>query len=207
MSYSDLLSDINSWLQNQSAELTEERDQIIENALTFIARDLPIQPFLTQASGSFVIGSQTILRSTLTRPVAIREWSYLDANNRYVKLFVRQESYCRTFWPVEATTGDPLFYFVDTANTWRVVPTPQATYTYTLEYVQRPQLDNTVTTNWLTENAYKLLLNGCLAEAAQFVQSVDQRPELLQAAMMEYKTELERVQRAEFGVELDALKV
>lgn len=207
MSYSEILSDINSWLQNQSAELTAERDQIIENALTDIARDLPIQPFLTQASGSFVIGSQTILRSTLTRPVAIREWSYLNASGEYKKLEVRQESYCRTFWPVEATTGDPLYYFVDTANTWRVVPTPQATYTYTLEYVQRPLLDSTTTTNWLTENAYKLLLNACLVEAAQFVQSVDQRPELLQAAMAEYQKELQRVQQTEFGVEMDALKV
>ena len=207
MSYTNLLADINTWIQNQSVELTAERDQIITNALTTLTRELPIQPFITAYSAAFTIGSPTLLRSNLTRPVAIREISYTTAAGSYVKLQQRQESYCRAYAPIESATGDPKFYYVNRADQWNVTPTPSAALTYTIEYLQRPLLDVTTTTNWLTENAYPLLLSATLEEACRFAQAVDQRPELLQQYQAQHQAELALVRGNEFKLEMDAAKI
>jgi len=204
--YTNLTDDVKSWTQNKSAELNAETDQIIANCMERIVRDLPIQPFLKQDTASFTIGSSTISRPNSSRFVEMREFSYVDASSNYVRIEYRQESFVKTIYPNASTQGSPVYYYTDTAGTWRVGPVPDAALTYTLEYLQRPVLDGTTTTNWLTDNAYNLLLAAALAEAARFVR--DQRqPNLLEVNEAIYQRELAKVKEAELGFELDGRKI
>lgn len=206
-SYANLISDIQSWTQNQSVELENERDTIVRLALEDIVRDLPIQPFLKQNVGSFVVGSQTLARPNSDRLVGVRQLRYKTAAGAWVRLNYRQQSFCDAFWPDETEiTSAPSYYYTDVAGAWRVVGTPSAALTYYLEFTQRPLLNSTVTTNWLTDNAYALLLAATLRKAAMFIQD-DRKEGLLAIHSADYTQEMERVQKSELGFEMDIRKV
>jgi hypothetical protein len=206
-SYATLISDIQTWTQNQSVELSEERDTIIRLAMEDIVRDLSIQPFLRQTTGSFTVNSQTISRPNDQRLISVRQLRYKTAAGVWVRLDYRQQSFCDAFWPDETvTTASPSYYFTDVAGAWRVVGTPSVALTYYLEYTQRPELDSTTTTNWLTDNAYALLLAATLRKASMFIQD-DRKEGLLAIHSADYTQELERVKQSELSFEMDARKV
>ena len=124
-----------------------------------------------------------------------------------MRLNYRQQSFCDAFWPDETeTTSAPSYYYTDVAGAWRVVGTPSAALTYYLEFTQRPLLNSTVTTNWLTDNAYALLLAATLRKASMFIQD-DRREGLLAIHSADYTQEMERVQKSELGFEMDIRKV
>jgi len=204
--YDDLISDIQTWMQNQSAELAGERDQIIANASNRIARRLKgLQPFQTQTSNTFTVSSGTI--SKPSGFISMREWSFIDSTtSKYVRLEYRQESYMRTYWPTQATTGTPKFWGADTAGTFLVVPTPAVADTYTMEYSQVLTATSSNKSNWITTNHYDLYLKACLYEAALFKKAITPEMPLSAAWESQFETAIAEVIDTETALEMDGNK-
>jgi len=204
--YDNLIADIQTWMQNQSAELAGERVQIVANASARISRDLKgLQPFQGQTSGAFVAGVPTIAKPTGL--ITMRGWSFIDASTgKYVRLEYRQESYMRTFHPTAATQGVPKFWGVDTAGTFLVVPTPNAADTYTIEYSQILAVTSTNKTNWITTNHYDLYLKACLYEAALFKKAFTPTTPLRDVWKAEYDETIAAVIETEVALEMDGNK-
>jgi hypothetical protein len=204
--YDDLTADIQDWMQNHSAELAGERDQIIANASNRISRRLKgLQPFQTETSAAFTVGVGTIAKPSTF--ISMREWSFIDSTtSKYVRLEYRQESYLRTYWPTAASTGTPKFWGVSTAGTFLVVPTPAVADTYTLEHSQILTVTSTTKSNWITNNHYDLYLKACLYEASLFKKAVTAEAPLATVWEQEFEKALAEVIDTETALEMDGNK-
>lgn len=85
-------------------------------------------------------------------------------------LYPRSYEYCRSYWPDSAVRGVPLFYADYDYKRWLIAPTPSSSYSLEINYYEMPALlDDTNSTNWLTEYAPNVLLYRALVETAPFL--------------------------------------
>ena len=81
-------------------------------------------------------------------------------------------SFVETYTPDPATTGVPKYYAQFNVGNFRLAPTPDVDYEFTIQYLYRPAsltvgLGNATT--WLSKNAELSLLYGSLVEAYIFM--------------------------------------
>ena len=102
----------------------------------------------------------------------------------------RDVSYINEYWPTRTSTGTPKYYADWNDDVYIVAPTPSAGLTIEINYRKRFEaLSSSNTTNWLTANAYDLLLYGCLIEAAIY----DKNPQMMQMYEKRYQEALAAV--------------
>lgn len=166
-SYSTLLTDIPSWLENDSSELAAAIPTIIESAENRLYRDLLVQALETQINGTLSSGEHVIPRpSDLVSP----RYLYIVTPTGVRNLQFKALEYLFEYWPDFSQTGVPVYYAVDNANEYHISPTANQDYAYVFGYKRRlARLSPTNPTNWITENAYDAMLAACLADAGRFV--------------------------------------
>src|SRR5262249_51456038 len=77
------------------------------------------------------------------------------------------------YWPNRTDTAQPKYYSDYEYMQWFLAPTPDQAYPYEIAFYEVPQLiDNTVSTNFLTDNLPDLLLFACLTEASGYLKDV-----------------------------------
>lgn len=167
-SYSQLRTDIPSWLNNDSPELAAERDKFIGLAELRLSRDLKVQAYDTTVSGTFTIGEPL-----LDLPDDIVKIRYVRWRNGgsgpYTLLELKDLPYLFEYAPDPDDTGDPRYYAWQGITHIYLAPSPAAASSYELGYTRRlPPLSADNETNWTTENAGDALLYACLIEAAAF---------------------------------------
>lgn len=86
----------------------------------------------------------------------------------------KELSFVESFTPDPATQGVPRYYGQFDFGNFRLAPTPDAAYEFTIQYLYRPASLTTVAnpatdTTWLSENAELCLLYGSLVEAYTFM--------------------------------------
>lgn len=108
----------------------------------------------------------------------------VNANYRN-PVMLRTYDYLSAYWPDRTQTGFPLFYADYGFDNFLVAPTPDQAYPFELCYLEIPvTLSATDQTNWLTNFAPDVLLNGTLLEAIPYIKN-DERIPIWEAAYKE----------------------
>jgi hypothetical protein len=174
MNYTQLVANIQNFLEDDSAELSASIDQIIAQAEEMIFQRLPNLPCfrqttsasLVQGTADYVVPDARMIRqvSVITSNVA----NYLNH---------RIDSYLRDYWPNATTQGVPEMYSTKTAaiggTTITLAPTPDATTsTYQVDYIApETGLSSGNANSWIGDNAENVLLAACLYEASAFLKA------------------------------------
>jgi hypothetical protein len=165
--YAILRADIANWTNNASTELTAALDTIILLAELRLYRELDLRIYRESRISTTESGNQYV---TLPTDCLVVRALRLSTG---VHLLNRDETFLREFWPNAALTAAPRYYAPWDEATLVLAPTPDQAYSVTLVYTRQPAgLSATVTTTWLSLNAYDLLLQACLLEAAGYLEGV-----------------------------------
>ena len=173
MNYTQLVANIQNFLEDDSTELQASIDQIIEQAEVMIFQRMPNLPcFRKTTTGSMIAGT-----ADYTVPLArmIRQVSIISSNvSSYLNH--RVDSYIRDYSPNATTQGTPIVYSTKSAGTAGTVvtlaPTPNSTDTYQVDFVApETGLSSSNTNNWIGDNLENVLLAACLYEASAFLKA------------------------------------
>ena len=131
MNYTQLVANIQNFLEDDSSELQTSIDEIIEQAEVMIFQRLPNLPcFRKTVTGSMVAGTADY---TVPSARMIRQVSVISSNVASY-LNHRVDSYIRDYWPNATTQGDPIMYSTKNAGIAGTVvtfaPTPDSTDSY-----------------------------------------------------------------------------
>tara|TARA_R110000796_G_scaffold134236_3_gene249950 strand:- start:402 stop:1025 length:624 start_codon:yes stop_codon:yes gene_type:complete len=173
MNYTTLVANIQNFLEDDSSELQNSIDQIIEQAEAMIFQRLPNLPCFRKIDTSNMVAGT----AEYTVPTArmIRQVSVV-ASNVVSFLNHRVDSYIRDYSPNATTQGTPIMYSTKSAGTAGTVitlaPTPNSTDTYQVDYIApETGLSTSNANNWIGDNAETVLLAACLYEASAFLKA------------------------------------
>jgi|TARA_B100001964_G_scaffold202374_1_gene230682 hypothetical protein len=109
----------------------------------------------------------------------------------------KDRSFMNEYWPNRNLTGTPKYYTQWDYNSIYVVPTPSSGLTFELSLSKLDQaLSSSVTTSWLSLNAPKALLYGCLVEAFTFLKGP---MDILQTYTQSYAQAVQAVAMQQMG--------
>jgi len=167
MTYDSLMEDIEAYAERDDAPFLTQRARFIMLAENRLSSDAKPLGFVRIVTGN--LAATTMVKPTRWRRT--KSFSILVSGERKY-LLERGYEYCRAYWPVAATTGEPRFYADYDYENYFIVPTPAAAYDFELSYWERPEpLDAVTQTNWTTRYAPQLLLYASLLEAMQFLKN------------------------------------
>lgn len=174
MNYTQLVSNIQNFLEDDSTELSASIDQIIGQAEEMVFQRLPNLPcFRKTTSASLVQGTSdyVVPSARMIRQVSIITSNVVSYINH------RVDSYLRDYAPNATTQGVPEMYSTKTAaiggTTITVAPTPDATTsTYQVDFIApETGLSSSNANTWVGDNAENVLLAACLYEASAFLKA------------------------------------
>ena len=162
-------------MEDDSTELEASIPQIIAQAEEMIFQRLPNLPcFRKTSTASMVAGTADY---TLASARMIRQFSITNSGN-VSYLDHRIDSYLRDYWPNSSTQGTPIMYSTKTASTSgitvTVAPTPDSTYSYTIDYIApETGLSSGNPNTWISDNAEVVLLSASLYETSAFLKAAE----------------------------------
>jgi hypothetical protein len=194
--------DIAQLLENDSTELVTFIPRGIEMAEQRIYNELQASSFNVVSTGTLTLNGRT-----LTRPEDITTLRYLRINvgGEWVYLEKKTPEHVYQTYPSDTFYDVPKVYAEDSATTFVLGPVPDVAYSYALGSRKAlAALSVGSPTNWLTTNAYSLLLTAAMCECIRFI--IDDRQgglqELYEKKYMEllqyYELREKRQQRDEF---------
>ena len=182
MTFATLKEDVQRYLERGATLASdpvvyEQIPRLINLAERRIARELKIQGFIAVVTDTMVIGQSVYAKPDRWRDTISINFGAGDTNAERTPLFSRSYEYCRSYWPNESQTGQPVFYADYDYTHWLITPTPDEEYPFEVLYYELPPLlDDSIQTNWLTEYAPQLLLYGALLEATPFLKNDERIP-------------------------------
>lgn len=158
--YAGLVSLIEDYVEDTSAEFTSAVQGCINRAEERVIRDLDLSIFNTTVSSTTSDGV-----STYTKP-----WTDAPAVSVFFSgSLTFAERRTRAWVQAHGGSGVPQ-YFHETETTIFWAPVPDGGYAFTITYIDRPDaLSASNTTNWLTRNVADLLLYAALVECESFL--------------------------------------
>jgi hypothetical protein len=174
MNYTQLVANIQNFMEDDSTELSNSIDQIIDQAEEMIFQRLPSLPCYRQnATGSLVIGTADydVANARMIRQVSITNSSNVEYLNH------RIDSYLRDYWPNSALTAKPIMYTTKDADptnniTITLAPTPDDTYSYQVDFIAPETGLSTGNANsWIGDHAEAVLLAAALYETSAFLKA------------------------------------
>jgi|TARA_R100000008_G_scaffold83933_2_gene70126 hypothetical protein len=182
MTYSELKSLIQDYLQNTETSFVSNIANIIKQAEERILKTVKLPVFRKNVSGSLTSGSQYL--ATPTDFLDNFSLSITNSSEQSFLLF-KDVNFIREAYPNASTTGVPKHYALFDDTTFIVGPTPNASFTAELHYFYRPTsitAGSDSGTTWLSTNARNALLYGSLIEGyiymkgdADLMQQFEQR--------------------------------
>ena len=167
--YSDLRTDIQTWMQNTGTDFTNQLDTFINNTEQRLLREIDPEAFTFNSFTTLDANNQY-----MNNPgdlLIIKNLAVFNGNNK-IFLEMKTDEFIAEYWPDGTQTGLPKYFANFDDATSILAPTPDQAYTVEMQYIARIQnLSNTNTTNWLTTYADDALLYGCLAEASIFTKN------------------------------------
>jgi hypothetical protein len=161
--YAELKTSIGDWLNR--SDLTNAIPDFISLAEAQVERTLRTRQMIVRANASFDAQYGSVpadfletksLKLTSTNPQTPLQFLSIDALDNEAANYT--------------ASAKPKFFGV-VGGQFRLVPTPDATYTTELTYYAKlTKLSSTVTTNWLLASSPDIYLYGALLQAAPYLQ-------------------------------------
>lgn len=177
MTFETLKQDVQRYLERGATFASdpivyEQIPRLINLAERRIARELKVQGFIAVVTDTMVPGQSVYQKPDRWRDTVSMNVGTGAGKAKRKTLFARDYEYCRSYWPDESQTDEPIFYAEYDYDHWLISPTPDEAYPFEVLYYELPPLlDESIQTNWLTEYAPQLLLYGTLLEATPFLKN------------------------------------
>ena len=165
MTYSELKSLVQNYLQNTETQFVSDLPKLIEQTEERILKTINLPVFRKNVSGTLTSGNQYLATPS----------DFLDnfslsftSSSEQTFLMYKDVNFIREAYPNSSTTGLPKHYGLFDDTTFIVGPTPNADLVVELHYFYRP---TSITagadsgTTWLSTNAKNALLYGTLLES------------------------------------------
>lgn len=169
--YSDLKTDIQTWMQNTGTDFTSQLDVFINNTEQRLLREIDPEAFVFNVYSALTSGNRFMNNPS---DLLIIKNLLIENGDDRIFLEMKTDEFIYEYWPDDSQTGTPKYFANYDDDTTLIAPTPDSNYRVEMQYIARIQtLSNTNTTNWLTENADDALLYGCLSEASVFTKNME----------------------------------
>ena len=165
MTYSELKSLIQNYLQNTETTFVSDLPNLIKQAEERILKTVNLPVFKKNVSGTLTTGNQYL--STPSDFLDNFSLSYTDTSAQTFLLY-KDVNFIREAYPNATTTGTPKHYALFDDTTFIVGPTPSSDFVVELHYFYRPAAITAGAdseTTWLSTNAINALLYGTLLES------------------------------------------
>jgi hypothetical protein len=165
MTYAELKSLIQNYLQNTETQFVSDLPSIIKQAEERILKTIQLPVFRKNVSGTLTSGNEYL--STPSDFLDNFSLSFTSSSSQTFLLF-KDVNFIREAYPNSSTTGTPKHYALFDDGTFIIGPTPDSSYAVELHYFYRPAsitAGGDSGTTWLSDNAENALLYGSLLEA------------------------------------------
>tara|TARA_R100001509_G_scaffold111747_1_gene67138 strand:- start:981 stop:1622 length:642 start_codon:yes stop_codon:yes gene_type:complete len=180
MTFAELKSLIQNYLQNSETTFVSDLPSIIEQAEERILKTINLPLFRKNVAGTLTSGNEYL--ATPSDFLDNYSLSFTSSGSQNFLLY-KDVNFIREAYPNSSTTGTPKHYALFDDTTFIIGPTPDSSYTVELHYLYRPASITAGAesgTTWLSENAKNALLYGCLVEGYLYMKG---EPDL----MMKYE--------------------
>jgi len=185
--YSELQSSVANWLNRSDLTTEITGDFIVLTEKDFNSK-LRIRK-MVESDSSFSINAETV--ALPSGFLQVRDLFILSGGTKYALTYMTPPQMDQI--KGSSTSGMPVAYTIIGDN-FRFAPTPDSTYTSTLNYYKSfDALSDSNTTNYILTNHPAIYLYGSLYHAANFLGGVE--PARLQQWQGMYTTALERLER------------
>ena len=169
--YSDLRTDIQTWMQNTGTDFTNQLDTFINNTEQRLLREIDPEAFVFNVYSALTSGNRFMNNPS---DLLIIKNLLIENGSDRIFLEMKTDEFIYEYWPDDSQTGVPKYFANYDDDSTLLAPTPDSNYRVEMQYVGRIEtLSTTNTTNWLTENADDALLYGCLSEASIFTKNME----------------------------------
>ena len=165
MTYSELKSLIQNYLQNTETTFVNDLPKIIEQAEERILKTVRLPVFRKNVTGQLATGNKYL--ATPTDFLDNFSLAVINGSNQEF-LYYKDVNFIREAYPNASTTGTPKHYGLFDDSSFIVGPTPDSNYSVELHYFYRPASITAGAdsgTTWLATNAVNALLYGSLLES------------------------------------------
>ena len=132
--YSNLVSDIKAYMEDDGAEFTASIDTFIDVAELKLSRDLVVPAFRQRATSALSTNDPFI---TLPTDLVVLENLHLNNANTRAILLLRSDEFMIEFWTNRTLTGTPKYYSYYDNTTLYVAPTPPNVMNVEISYRRR----------------------------------------------------------------------
>jgi hypothetical protein len=165
MTYSELKSLIQNYLQNTETTFVNDLPKIIEQAEERILKTVRLPVFRKNVTGQLATGNKYL--ATPTDFLDNFSLAVINGSNQEF-LYYKDVNFIREAYPNASSTGTPKHYGLFDDTSFIVGPTPDSDYSVELHYFYRPASITAGAdsgTTWLATNAVNALLYGSLLES------------------------------------------
>tara|TARA_R100000995_G_C3455644_1_gene110437 strand:+ start:330 stop:971 length:642 start_codon:yes stop_codon:yes gene_type:complete len=180
MTYAELKSLVQNYLQNTETTFVSDLPKLIEQAEERILKTVNLPVFRKNVSGTLSLGNQYL--STPTDFLDNFSLSFTNSSEQTFLLY-KDVNFIREAYANASTTGLPKHYALFDDTTFIIGPTPNDNFVVELHYFYRPAsitAGEDSGTTWLSTNAKNALLYGTLLESYVYMKG---EPDL----MMQYE--------------------
>lgn len=135
ITYDQLLASCQNYCIDDSTQFVTQFPLMVQLSEMRIIKDLNLDFFDGEATGTLTLGSQS-----LTKPddlITIQDlFIFIDGTRTYLQ--ERTKGWCDDYWPIPNSQDVPVYYADDSTDSWIIVPTPDASYPYQVNYIKRP---------------------------------------------------------------------
>ena len=164
--YTYLVNELIAATENDSTEFLNFIPNITNRAEERLVKDLDDYGLVYYTSVAIPVGTNKITLPTGTR--IVKNFNFVS-NGTKINLLMRTDEYINDYWPVSASTGEPIYYGRRDNSTVLIAPTAASTYDAEVVYVANPvPLTSEAPTNYFSDYCYDLLFNACMIEASMF---------------------------------------
>lgn len=174
MNYTELVSELQEWTEDDSTEYQTAIPQIIRLAENRVFRDIP-QFSSSRLKTTGVTATASISLAGLSVMWEIRAFSY-TASVSETFLQKRTDTYAVDYQPDPSATGTPKFYVQEDHQTLRMVPAASASVQWTLYYrgvAETQRLSATNANSNLGDKYEDLILASALLSASTFLHDTE----------------------------------
>lgn len=181
MNFAELQEAIQQYCQNTEKSFVEKIPEFVRQCEQKIYRVANLPATWQRATVSTSASTATAtLPSNCLKPMSLQ----IDGD---YPLMNKDASFIQAAYPTLATVGQPKVYAILNDTALLLAPTPDATYSITMDYMGFPTSIVDAGESWLGENAEAALLAGSLVNAYTYLKG---DPDMLQTYVQQFSEEV-----------------